>query len=112
MKGIINTISFLHKEDNFFITGGTDHAVILWSAVDDKISWNSRPLHKHLHSSAVMGVAGMCQKDVALSAGADKRIFGFDIQAGKSIYVHQIEHKCMSVLANPCDFNLFMVQTG
>ncbi|KAK8960490.1 hypothetical protein KSP40_PGU005344 [Platanthera guangdongensis] len=25
---------------------------------------------------------------------------------------HQIDSRCMSVLPNPCDFNLFMVQTG
>lgn len=47
-----------------------------------------------------------------MSAGADKRIIGFDLLAQRAEYKHQIENKCMSVLPNPCDFNLFMVQTG
>jgi len=69
-------------------------------------------LHRNTHSSAVMGVAGMQQKQIIISAGADKRIIGFDVQSGRADYKHQIESKCMSVLPNPCDFNLFMVQTG
>ncbi|KAJ8644345.1 hypothetical protein MRB53_006093 [Persea americana] len=63
-------------------------------------------------AQSVMGVAGLQQKQIVLSAGADKRIIGFDLSTGRADYKHQIESKCMSVLPNPSDFNLFMVQTG
>ncbi|TYI35430.1 hypothetical protein ES332_A03G075900v1 [Gossypium tomentosum] len=111
VKGIINSIIFMPWEKNCFVTGGSDHAVVLWNEKDEDI-WKPKSLHRNLHSSAVMGVAGMQQKNVILSAGADKRIIGFDVHVGRADYKHQIESKCMSVLPNPCDFNLFMVQTG
>lgn len=96
-----------------FVTGGSDHAVVLWTDKEDgENSWKPKVLHRNLHSSAVMGVAGMQQKHIVLSAGADRRIFGFDMMAERTEYRHQIESKCMSILPNPCDFNLFMVQTG
>lgn len=98
-------------EETCFITGGSDHAVIFWREGDDQNTWKPKALHKHFHSSAVMGVAGMRQKQVVLSVGADRRIFGFDCLAGRLDFKHQIESKCMSILPNPCDFNLFMVQT-
>ncbi|XXG47270.1 hypothetical protein AAC387_Pa02g1941 [Persea americana] len=78
LKGIINSIEFLPSVDIHFVTGGSDHAVVLWTGND----------------------------------GADKRIIGFDLSTGRADYKHQIESKCMSVLPNPSDFNLFMVQTG
>ncbi|KAE8123778.1 hypothetical protein FH972_018707 [Carpinus fangiana] len=112
VKGIINSISFMPWEDARFVTGGSDHAVILWNENDGEISWKPKALHRNMHSSAVMGVAGMQQKQIVLSAGADKRIIGFDAQEGRPHFKHIIESKCMSVLPNPCDFNLFMVQTG
>ncbi|XP_022134734.1 uncharacterized protein LOC111006933 isoform X2 [Momordica charantia] len=112
VKGIINSISFLPWESVPFITGGSDHAVILWSMKDKKNTWKPELLHRDLHSSAVMGVSGMQLKQIVLSAGADKRILGFDVQVGSVLFKHQLESKCMSVLPNPCDFNLFMVQTG
>lgn len=112
VKGIINSISFMPWEDARFVTGGSDHAVILWNDNDGEISWKPKALHRNMHSSAVMGVAGMQQKQIVLSAGADKRIIGFDAQEGRPHFKHLIESKCMSVLPNPCDFNLFMVQTG
>ncbi|KAL0441804.1 UNVERIFIED_CONTAM: hypothetical protein Sradi_0119300 [Sesamum radiatum] len=99
-------------DDKSFVTGGSDHAVVLWTEKDGEDSWKSKALHRHYHSSAVMGVAGMQHKNIVMSAGADKRIFGFDVLTGRADYKHQIESKCMSVLPNPCDFNLFMVQTG
>ncbi|XP_030440415.1 uncharacterized protein LOC115662407 isoform X3 [Syzygium oleosum] len=113
-KGVINSIRFMPWVDNCFVTGGCDHAVILWNedGDDDDNKWKPKALHRNLHSSAVMGVAGMQQKQVVLSAGADKKIIGFDVQTGRLQFRHQIESKCMSVLPNPCDFNLFMVQTG
>lgn len=113
-KGVINSIRFMPWVDNCFVTGGCDHAVILWNedSDDDANKWKPKALHRNLHSSAVMGVAGMQQKQVVLSAGADKKIIGFDVQTGRLQFRHQIESKCMSVLPNPCDFNLFMVQTG
>lgn len=111
-KGIINSITFMPWEDACFVTGGSDHAVILWNEKDGENSWKPKALHRNMHSSAVMGVAGMQQKQIVLSAGADKRIIGFDAQEGRPNFKHLIESKCMSVLPNPCDFNLFMVQTG
>ncbi|XP_006346630.1 uncharacterized protein [Solanum tuberosum] len=112
VKGIINNIIFMPWEDIQFVTGGSDHAAIMWSNKDGENSWKPKALHRSLHSSAVMGVAGLQHKKVVLSAGADKRIIGFDLLAQRAEYKHQIENKCMSVLPNPCDFNLFMVQTG
>ncbi|KAL3626747.1 hypothetical protein CASFOL_029490 [Castilleja foliolosa] len=110
-KGIINSIEFMLWDDRSFVTGGSDHAVILWTEKEyDK--WEPQLLHKHHHSSAVMGVAGMQQRKVVMSAGADKRIIGYDVTTGRADYKHQIDSKCMSVLPNPYDFNLFMVQTG
>ncbi|KAE8681451.1 APO protein 3 [Hibiscus syriacus] len=111
VKGIINSIIFMPWENTCFVTGGSDHAVVLWDERDENL-WKPKSLHRNLHSSAVMGVAGMHQKQVILSAGADKRIIGFDVNVGRADFKHQIESKCMSVLPNPCDFNLFMVQTG
>ncbi|KAJ8772477.1 hypothetical protein K2173_027654 [Erythroxylum novogranatense] len=112
VKGIINSIIFLPWENSSFVTGGSDHAVVLWNETDGENSWNPRVLHRDQHSSAVMGVAGMHQKQVILSAGSDKRIIGFDAHARKANFKHQLDSKCMSVLPNPCDQNLFMVQTG
>ncbi|KAJ8539255.1 hypothetical protein K7X08_013507 [Anisodus acutangulus] len=112
VKGIINNIIFTPWEDIHFVTGGSDHAVIMWSNKDEENSWKPKALHRSMHSSAVMGVAGLQHKKVVMSAGADKRIIGFDLLAQRAEYKHQIENKCMSVLPNPCDFNLFMVQTG
>ncbi|XP_027356294.1 uncharacterized protein LOC113865752 [Abrus precatorius] len=112
VKGIINGIVFMPWENTCFVTGGSDHAVILWSEQDGENKWKPKALHRNLHSSAVMGVAGMQQKQIVLSAGADRRIFGYDVRVGRADFKHQIDSKCMSVLPNPCDFNLFMVQTG
>lgn len=114
VKGIINNIKFMPWENTCFVTGGSDHAVVLWNESDDdeENKWKSKTLHRNLHSAAVMGVDGMRNKNVVLSVGADKRIYGFDVQVGRADYKHQIEYKCMSVLSNPCDFNLFMVQSG
>lgn len=112
VKGIINNIMFMPWEDTCFVTGGSDHAVVLWSENEGIGEWKPKALHRNIHSSAVMGVAGLQHKQVIVSAGADKRIIGFDLVARKSSYSHQIESKCMNVVPNPCDFNLFMVQTG
>ncbi|KAJ6676395.1 TRANSDUCIN FAMILY PROTEIN / WD-40 REPEAT FAMILY PROTEIN [Salix viminalis] len=112
IKGTINSIEFMPWENTCFVTGCNDHGVVLWNEKDDESSWKPETLHRNLHSSAVMGVAGMQQKQIVLSAGADKRIVGFDVQVGRADFKHQLDSKCMSVLPNPCDFNLFMVQTG
>ncbi|EEE60314.1 hypothetical protein OsJ_13394 [Oryza sativa Japonica Group] len=109
-KGIINNINFMPWSDVCFVTGGSDHAVILWQEKDD--SWNHKKVHKDLHSSAVMGVAGLQQKSTILSVGSDKRIISFDLAAGRTESKNLIDYKCMSVLPNPCDFNLYMVQTA
>lgn len=99
-------------EDVCFITGGSDHAVVLWNEKGADNVWKPKTLHRNMHSSAVMGVAGMQQKQIVLSAGADRRIIGFDVNVGRADFKHQIESKCMSIIPNPCDFNLFMVQAG
>ncbi|CAA7052745.1 unnamed protein product [Microthlaspi erraticum] len=113
VKGIVNNVKFMPWENTCFVTGGSDHAVVLWDENDDEENkWKSKTLHRSLHSAAVMGVDGMRNKNVVLSVGADKRIIGFDVQVGRADYKHQIDYKCMSVLSNPCDFNLFMVQSG
>ncbi|KAI9079634.1 hypothetical protein K1719_038255 [Acacia pycnantha] len=112
VKGIINNIVFMPWENTCFVTGGSDHAVMLWSEKDGENKWKPKALHRNLHSSAVMGVAGLQNKQVVLSVGADKRIIGYDAHVGRADYKHQVDSKCMSVLPNPCDFNLFMVQTG
>ncbi|XP_073002776.1 uncharacterized protein [Typha latifolia] len=109
-KGIINSINFMPWIDICFVTGGSDHAVVLWQERED--SWKHKIVHGNLHSSAVMGISGLQQKKTILSAGADKRIIAFDLSTGRTEFKHQIECKCMSVLPNPSDFNLFMVQTG
>ncbi|XP_024027452.1 uncharacterized protein LOC21387484 [Morus notabilis] len=111
VKGIINGINFMPWENACFVTGGCDHAVILWDEKDDNV-WKPKALHRNFHSSAVMGVAGMEQKQIVLSVGADKRIIGFDAHVGRADFKHQIDSKCMSVLPNPRDFNLFMVHAG
>lgn len=111
VKGIINGINFMPWENACFVTGGCDHAVILWDEKDDNV-WKPKALHRNFHSSAVMGVAGMEQKKIVLSVGADKRIIGFDAHVGRADFKHQIDSKCMSVLPNPRDFNLFMVHAG
>lgn len=110
LKGIINSIFFMPWVDLYFATGGSDHAVVLWTEKDG--SWKPKTVHRNHHSSAVMGVAGLQQKKIILSVGADKRIIGFDVMAGRPEYKHQTDSKCMSVLPNPSDFNLFMVQEG
>ncbi|XP_042065793.1 protein tipD-like [Salvia splendens] len=111
-KGIINSIAFMPWDNKLFVTGGSDHGVVLWTEKAEEDSWTPKTLHKSFHSSAVMGIAGMQQKKIVMSVGADKRIIGYDVTTSKADYKHQIESKCMSVLPNPCDFNLFMVQTG
>ena len=44
---------------------------------------------------------------MVVSASADKRYIGFDLQTVRADYKQQTESKCMSV---PGDFNLFMLQ--
>ena len=38
-----------------------------------------------------MGVAGMQQKQIVLSASADNTIIGFDLSTGRADYKHQID---------------------
>lgn len=114
-KGLINSVTFTPWEDNVcFLTGGSDHSVILWREEegDSNFSYKHKSVHRDMHSSAVMGLSALKHKRIVLSVGADKRIIGFDLLAGRSDFRHQIEYKCMSVLPNPCDFNLYLVQSG
>ncbi|XP_073023914.1 uncharacterized protein [Primulina eburnea] len=112
VKGVINSINFMPWDKTCFVTGGSDHDVVLWTEHEKEDSWKPNSLHRSIHTSAVMGAAGLRDKNVVMSAGADKRIIGFDTTSGTVVYKHQTESKCMSVLTNPCVFNLFMVQTG
>lgn len=112
VKGILNSIVFMPWDDTCFATGGSDHAVVLWSEKEKDVSWKPKTLHQNLHTSAVMGVAGMQQKQIVLSVGADKRIIGYDVHSERTDFKHMLESKVMSVLPNPVDFNIFMVQTG
>lgn len=113
IKGIINSIIFMPSDEIRFVTGGSDHAVVLWTEQETGGgSWKPKALHRNFHSSAVMGVAGMRHKKMVMSVGADKRIIGYDVMSGRADYKHQIDSKCMSIVTNPSDFNLFMVQTG
>ena len=94
-KGIINTINFMPWSDTCFLTGGSDHAVILWQEKDD--AWNHKKVHKDSHSSAVNGVAGLQQRKTILSVSVSKilmllLIIGFHsahepLIALKSLYV-------------------------
>lgn len=108
-RGIINSITFL-PAGAAFATGGSDHAVVVWT--ESEQSWKPKALHRNLHSAAVTGVAGLLHRPVLVSVGADKRIVGYNLGTGRAEYKHQVEHKCMSVVPNPADTNLFMVQTG
>uniref|UniRef100_A0A7N0T009 Uncharacterized protein n=1 Tax=Kalanchoe fedtschenkoi TaxID=63787 RepID=A0A7N0T009_KALFE len=112
IKGTINTINFMPWEDACFATGGNDHAVVLWNDVNGGGKWTSKPIHRKLHSSSVMGVAGMKQKQIVMSAGADKRVIAFNVIAEQAEFTHQLDSKCLDILPNPRDFNLYMVQTG
>ncbi|KAJ3683585.1 hypothetical protein LUZ60_013812 [Juncus effusus] len=114
-KGLINNVNFMPwVNDTSFVTAGSDHSVILWKEEDqnEKVPYKHKVLHRNFHSSAVMGVCGLNHKKVVISVGADKWIYGFDAQYGRSDFKHQIEYKCMSVVTNPCDFNLYLVQSG
>lgn len=110
-KGIINSLVFLPwKERTFFATGGCDHGVVLWKEGGDH--WKAETLHRSLHSSAVMGAAGMQHKPLIVSVGLDKRIVGFDTDHGREDFRYQLDSKALGILPNPVDQNLYMVQTG
>lgn len=113
IKGIVNVIRFMPwgEDEVPFATGGADHAVMLWQEKNAG-SWKPQKVHRDIHSSGVSGVAGLQQKKSILSVGVDKRIIGFDVVASKVDFRHQVECKCIDVLPNPLDFNLFLVQTG
>lgn len=87
--------------------------VQLWrEQEDEEDTWKPKLLHASLHTSAVHGVAGIRHKQLVLSAGADKRVIGFDPVSSRGVVKHDLESKAMTVLPNTKDFNLFMVQTG
>lgn len=110
-KGIINNIQFLPWSNGTqFVTGGCDHAVVLWSEKEE--GWKPRLLHKVLHSSSVTGVGGIPHKQLIMSSGMDKRVYAVDPTHGRTVFHHQLESKALGVLPNPGDFNLIMVQTG
>ncbi|KAK2438932.1 U5 small nuclear ribonucleoprotein 40 kDa protein [Trifolium repens] len=111
VKGVINSIVFLPWENTCFATAGTDHSVMLWSENVEK-KWKPEALHRNYHTSAVMGVAGVQHKKLVLSVGKDRRILAYNAEEGKQDFMLQVDSKCLSILPNPRDFNLFMVQTG
>ena len=110
-KGLINRIMFTPWDDPCFITGGCDHAVVLWREQCESNAWKSRLLHKDLHTSAVMGVAGMRHNNLVLSCGDDRRFIGFDAREEKVTFKHRLDNKCTNLLPNPRDVNLVMLQT-
>ncbi|MCI02500.1 U5 small nuclear ribonucleoprotein 40 kDa [Trifolium medium] len=110
VKGAINSIVFLPWENTCFATAGT-HSVMVWGENVEK-KWKPEVLHKNFHTSAVMGVAGVQHKKIVLSVGQDRRILGYNAEEGKQDFMVQVDSKCLSILPNPRDFNLFMVQTG
>ncbi|PWA98051.1 transducin family protein / WD-40 repeat family protein [Artemisia annua] len=112
VKGTINNVMFMPWDRNSFITGGNDHAVVHWSEKPGENCWKPNVLHKTNHTSAVMGVAGIKHTKTVISVGADRKIIGFDLETERTDIKHQIDSKCMSVLPNPRDSNLFMIQTG
>ncbi|CAN6840328.1 unnamed protein product [Brassica oleracea] len=111
-KGLINRIMFTPWDDPCFITSGCDHAVVLWREQQrERNAWKSRLLHKDLHSSSVMGVAGMRHNNLVLSCGDDRRFVGFDARAEKTTFQHKLDNRCTNLLPNPRDVNLVMVHT-
>ncbi|KAG6423996.1 hypothetical protein SASPL_114405 [Salvia splendens] len=52
-KGIINSIAFMPWDDKLFVTGGSDHGVVLWTEKAEEDSWTPKTLHKSFHSSAI-----------------------------------------------------------
>lgn len=81
-RGVINSMRFMPWDDTCFVTGGTDHAVVLWKEKETGNAWKPTALHqKKLHTSSVTGIAGMQQKTTVLSVGADKRN-------------HRLRHRC------------------
>ncbi|KAL3690267.1 hypothetical protein R1sor_016576 [Riccia sorocarpa] len=111
IKGVMNAISFMPWSNSQFVTAGSgDHMVVLWKE-ECEDEWIPKILHQN-HTSAVSGIAGTVHKHLVLSVGMDKRFLGFDPAAGRTVFQHQLDTKALSVLANPADFNLFMVQTG
>ncbi|KAJ0238655.1 Uncharacterized protein HA466_0238320 [Hirschfeldia incana] len=110
-KGLINRIMFTPWDDPCFVTGGCDHAVVLWREQRERHAWKSSLLHRDLHSSSVMGVAGMRHKNLVLSCGDDRRFIGFDARAEKATFTHRLDNRCANLLPNPRDVNLVMVNT-
>ncbi|EOA20119.1 hypothetical protein CARUB_v10000397mg [Capsella rubella] len=110
-KGLINRIMFTPWDDPCFITGGSDHAVVLWRDQSENNAWKSTLLHRDSHSSAVMGVAGMRHNNLVLSCGDDRRFVGFDAREEKVTFKHRLDNRCTNILPNPRDFNLVMVHT-
>lgn len=68
------------SDNKCFVTGGSDHAVVLWKENEEK-EWKSQTMH-NLHTSAVMGVTAMIQKSIVLSVGQDKN-FGVQSLGGR-----------------------------
>ncbi|KAG7555884.1 WD40 repeat [Arabidopsis suecica] len=110
-KGLINRIMFTPWDDPCFITGGSDHAVVLWRDQCENNAWKPTLLHRDLHSSAVMGVTGMRHKNLVLSCGDDRRFVGFDAREEKVTFKHRLDNRCTNILPNPRDVNLVMVHT-
>ncbi|XP_010454282.1 PREDICTED: uncharacterized protein LOC104736061 [Camelina sativa] len=110
-KGLLNRIMFTPWDDPCFITGGSDHAVVLWRDRCENNAWKPTLLHRDLHSSAVMGVAGMSHNNLVLSCGDDRRFVGFDAREEKVTFKHRLDNRCTNILPNPRDVNLVMVHT-
>lgn len=111
-KGIVNSLMFLPWENGrCFATAGCDHCVVVWQEKEDG-EWKAKPMHRSLHSSAVMSAVGMRHKPLIVSVGMDKRIVGFDAQHFREEFRYTLDSKALRMLPNPVDSNLYMVQTG
>ncbi|GBG69054.1 hypothetical protein CBR_g3752 [Chara braunii] len=112
-RGLLNSVVFLAWDDySHFITGGSDHGVAMWSATEDSKELKVKMIHRDVHSSAVSGVDGLRHRAIILSGGMDKRICGFDPKRDRAIYLKILDNKIVSVMLNPQDDNLFLVQLG
>ncbi|CAI5462543.1 unnamed protein product [Closterium sp. Yama58-4] len=71
-------------------------------------------LHGTRHTAGVYATEGLRGRSVVLSVAADKRILGCDAERGGAQLVlsAMLDSRLTDVLANPVDFNLFLVQSG
>ncbi|KAJ3669672.1 hypothetical protein LUZ60_011622 [Juncus effusus] len=114
LKGVINRINFMLwvNQSTCFTTCGSDHGVVLWKESEQSNLWTQKLLHRDLHSSTVMAAFGPQNKEAVLSVGRDKRVVLYDLGTERCEFKFFLDAKCLNVLPNPTDSNLYMVQLG